>query len=241
MQTLKTILRNIKTYKWVFRSLPSTIYFNFHYLPFKQAILLLIWLYKPRLFKCRGSIELRVLGGGVKTGMIRLGVNRVSIYPNNGFKYENHGGHIVFDGGCCIGNNSSISVGDKASLIFGDCFDATTSLKIVAYNEIQFGSHNLIGWDCLFMDTDLHRLTNMNGTMSKGFGTIQIGNNNWFACNCVVTKNTKTPDYCSVSLGSHVHGDISKLGERILIGNERTVEVLKEGVFLDWSNNKIKY
>lgn len=221
------------------RNLSSTIYFNFHYLPLKQAIHLPIWLYKPHLVKCCGSVEINPMGG-VKSGMIRLGVNRVSIYPNNGIKYENHGGHIIFNGDCGIGNDSIISVGKGATLSFGSKFDATASLKIVAYNQINFGSKVLIGWNCLFMDTDLHSLTNVTGTMTRGLGMIQIGDNNWFACNCIVTKETVTPRYCCVSLGTHVHGDISNFGERIVIGNRKTVEVLKEGVFLDWNNNTIE-
>lgn len=52
----------IKSKAWVLRSIIPTIYFNFHYLPFKQAIKLPIFLYKPHLKLMKGTIT--ILGGG---------------------------------------------------------------------------------------------------------------------------------------------------------------------------------
>lgn len=57
------LLRKIKHGGWVLRYIIPTIYFNFHYLPFRQAILLPIWLRNPKLLKCEGSIRIVVWGG----------------------------------------------------------------------------------------------------------------------------------------------------------------------------------
>ena len=65
--------------RWILRSMPYTLYFNFHYLPFKQAIKLPILLYKPKLLKCKGRIRIE---GEVKIGMIQLGKYNVYLYPN---------------------------------------------------------------------------------------------------------------------------------------------------------------
>ena len=48
----------IKSKAWVLRSIIPTIYFNFHYLPFKQAIKLPIFLYKPHLKLMKGTITI---------------------------------------------------------------------------------------------------------------------------------------------------------------------------------------
>ena len=45
----------------ILRSILPTIYFNFHYLPFSQAIRLPILLYKPKLLKMKGNVK---IGGG---------------------------------------------------------------------------------------------------------------------------------------------------------------------------------
>lgn len=46
----------------ILRYLPQSIYFNFKYLPIRQAIHLPILLYRPKFKKLSGSIEIR---GGI--------------------------------------------------------------------------------------------------------------------------------------------------------------------------------
>lgn len=46
----------------ILRSLPKTIYFNFKYLPIRQALHLPIILYRPNLINLKGRIEIQ--GGG---------------------------------------------------------------------------------------------------------------------------------------------------------------------------------
>lgn len=89
------MLKKLWNKRWMFRSILYSLYFNFHYLPIKQAIKLPIILYKPKLLKCKGKIQIL---GNVKTGMIQLGKYTVSLYPNSGIVFENHGGSIIFNG-----------------------------------------------------------------------------------------------------------------------------------------------
>lgn len=56
------IFKKIKQKLWMLRSLPWSIYINFHYLPIRQAWHLPIMVYKARFLKLGGSIE--ILGGG---------------------------------------------------------------------------------------------------------------------------------------------------------------------------------
>ena len=65
-----------------------SLYFNFHYLPLRQAIKLPIVLFRPKLLKCKGEV---ILGSDIiKTGMIQLGEHLVSLYPQKGMVWENH-------------------------------------------------------------------------------------------------------------------------------------------------------
>ena len=104
-------IKKIFRYRYILYSL----YFNFRYLPFKQAIKLPIVLYKPHLLKCKGTIVINPIDGKITFGMIRLGFPGVSVYPNNGITWENHGGTIIFKGKCVIGNDSYLSFGEKTS------------------------------------------------------------------------------------------------------------------------------
>ena len=45
------------------RSILQSVYFNFHYLPFRQAVKLPILLYKPKLLELQGNVK---IGGGGK-------------------------------------------------------------------------------------------------------------------------------------------------------------------------------
>ena len=87
--------KKIRRYLQELRYIVPTLYFNFHYLPFRQAIRLPIVLYKPHLLKCKGTIRLEPEDGRIRHGMIRLGFHQVSLYPNNGFTWENLGGVIL--------------------------------------------------------------------------------------------------------------------------------------------------
>ena len=60
----------------------------------------------------------------------------MSIYPSRGIMIENRG-TIIFKGRCSIGNDSYVSVGKSGTIVFGDGFSASTSLKIACYDTIE--------------------------------------------------------------------------------------------------------
>ena len=88
--------------KRLLRNILKSVYFNFHYLPFKQAVHLPILLYKPKLRELKGTIRFDCK---VKFGMVFLGFPYAPIYPNSGIMFQNLGGTIVFKGSCNIGNS----------------------------------------------------------------------------------------------------------------------------------------
>lgn len=234
MNVIKKIWEN----RWVLRSLHKTIFFNFHYLPFKQAIRLPIWLYKPSFGKLKGSVSIDN-SQYLKPGMIRMGYFSVDLYANNGI-YFNNSGKIVFKGSALIGNNCYISNGSKSTTIFGNDFRATTSLKLSCYHYIEFGEHDRFGWDCLITDTDFHKLSRKDGTYTKGYNSIIIGKYNWFGNGCHILKGTKTPDYLTIQAGTWFTGKIN-IPEYSVVGNKRENIVLASDVWLDPQNEKIEF
>lgn len=233
------ILKRLWKDRWIFRSLPYTLYFNFHYLPFRHAILLPIWLFKPKLLKCGGKLKISNSYGKLKPGMITLGKDMVSIYPSNGITWENRG-TIIFGGHACIGNNSYISTGEDAVINIGEGFLATTSLKIVSYDSINIGRNCTIGWDCLIMDTDFHTITKIDNSHTKGFGPINIGNNIWIANGCKIYKNISLPDYIVVASNTILTQSHTNIPKYSVIGNKRSVDIISQGWF-NKDDNKINY
>lgn len=220
--------------KWILRSLVSSIFFNFYYLPLKQAIKLPILLYKPRFALLKGTITIL---GRVKTGMIILGRQTVGLYQNNGIYFQNEG-NIFFNGHAEIGNDSYIGVGPGSTVVFGKNFSATTTFRLTSFVGITFGDYTRIGWDCIAMDSDFHRLTRLDGTMTKGYGKIKIGNNNWIGNGCRIMKNTCTPDFCTISAGTWLNG-IVKAPPYSIVGAKREYTVLKTDIYLDPNNHMI--
>ncbi len=216
-----------------FRNIFESIYFNFHYLPTYQAIKLPILLYKPKFKKLKGKIFID--SPKLKYGMVKLGFEKVSIYPNSGITYENKGGTIIFKGNCCIGNNSFISIGESGNVSFGDEFESA-SIKIISYRSINFGYQTSIGWDSIVMDTNLHPLKRVNsGLKTKMSGPIDIGDYNWFGNRCTIMHSVKTPERCIFSLNSTVTSGIRF--ESYCIHGGFPIKVLFKGVYRDYKDN----
>ncbi|MGR2767999.1 acyltransferase [Photobacterium ganghwense] len=215
----------------IIKSLPWTIYVNFRYLPFEQAIRLPIILFSPRLVELKGRII--ISSKKIRFGMIQLGEHIVSIYPDNGITLENKGGVIDFSGTCVIGSNSYISVGDKGKLELGDDLVATSSLKIVCYHYVSVSSRTRFGWDCMLMDTGFHPLKHKeNGEfIGKAYGPIKLGTNNWFANGTLIMKNTVTAEYCTFGARSVLLKNYESSPYSLYAGSP--ARVVKVGVYRD--------
>ena len=175
----------------------------------------------------------------IKPGIIRLGEFKVNIYPNTGCMIDCRG-TIIFKGRCTIGNNSFISVGESGKLEFGKDFVCSSSLKLACYFSIKFGHHVLVGWDCLFMDTDFHALTRPDGSKTKGYDSIVVGDEVWFGCGCKVFKRTVVPNRCVVSANTVLTSKL-EIPEKSVIGNDNTICVKAQGMYRNYKDDKIMY
>lgn len=78
------IIRGLLRRRWILRSICKTIFFNFYYLPFRQAIYLPILLYKPKFLKLRGMITIINKSGGGKIWNGYIGSFYFSFIPEFG-------------------------------------------------------------------------------------------------------------------------------------------------------------
>lgn len=163
----------------------------------------------------------------------------VSIYPKNGVTIENRG-TIIFSGSCNIGNDSYLSIGNSGKVIFGDKFSATASFKLAAYIGISYGDKVSVGWNCMFIDSDFHRLTREDGRQVKGYGKINVGSNVWFGNNCIVMKNTIVPNFTTIAAGTMLSQRLD-IPEKTVVGNKRPVEELQTGIYRDFDDDGIVY
>ena len=96
----------------------KTIYFNFKYLPFNQAIKLPFLISNKVVLKSmQGSV---VIDGPIRRKMIKIGFRNVGIFD---YKYSRSiwqvSGQVIFKGNSVIGQGSKISISKQGKLLIG--------------------------------------------------------------------------------------------------------------------------
>lgn len=176
------------------RAILASIPFCLRHLPLRQAVKLPILVYKPKYVSQRGRFVIDC--PNVRFGMIRLGFLRCALYADSGISFKNDG-RIVFKGTCIIGNDSYIVCGRQGSIVFGDDFKNTGSLRITSQCGVTFGKSARLGWQTIIMDTNYHPLWDMEKKRFKrAFAPISIGDYNWIATQCYVMQGVVTPERC---------------------------------------------
>lgn len=219
--------------------LHKTILFNFKYFKIKTALRF------PVLFLSKSTVHLkgecRINSDGIHFGMITIGKNYKTNRPNHGvFINLKKGGILVFNGTANIGRNSSIEVGEKGILSLGDNLVMTYGALIYAYHYVCIGNNCRIGWDTVIMDTAFHALTFEDGSKTKGYAPVVIGNYVWIPSFCRVMAGAKVPDYIVFGSGSYISKDFSHIPPKsLLAGNPLTIK--KKNIYRDTTDDLIEY
>ncbi len=182
----------------------KTIFFNFKYLPIKQAIKLPILISrKVYLREVSGKI---LIIGPIRPGLIQLGYGNIGIFDNKKSRsIWEVSGTVIFKGRANIGHGSKISVGKNGELILGENFIITAESSLVASKKIEFGNNCLLSWDILIMDTDSHIIKDNTGSIINYPKQITIGDNVWIGCRCLILKGAQIPDNCVIGADSIVN------------------------------------
>ena len=218
----------LTTYFWY---LLPTIYFNFKFLPFKQAIFLPIMLYKPHFIKLKGKVIIK--SSRIRPGMIQMGKLVNTCNPNNGITFDLDG-PIIFNGYAVFANDSYIMIRNGGVLSLGNDIDCNCKIKCA--KSIEIGDETWIAYETMLTDSDWHALTDITtGKLLKKTSPIKIGKHNFISYKCIVTKGAVTPDnaiFMPLSLINKVYEE----GEYPLFGGN-PCELIDEGYYLDHKNN----
>jgi len=217
----------LKYFPWMLK----TVYFNFHYLPFKQAIKLPILLRKPHFIKLRGNVIIDA--PEVKFGMIIMGKLVNTCNPDSGTIFDLDG-TLIFKGTAVFANNSAIMIQDGGVITLGDHMDCAGQIKCA--KSVEFGNDCVLAYNSMVMDSDWHALTDVvTGKLVKKTAPVKIGNNNFISFNCLVTKGTQTPDFCTFTYNSHLCKKYDVEPYSLLGGNP--CKLLDEGYYYNRENN----
>ena len=204
----------------------KTLYFNFKYLPFHQAAKLPFFISRHvYLRQLKGKV---IIEGKIWRGMIEIGYENVGIFDNKRSRSVlEFLGTIIFKGGANIGHGSKISVGEEGQLIIGRNFQITAESSIVAHKRISIGDNCLFSWDVLLMDTDFHKIKDIDNKIINPAKEITIGSNVWIGSRCMIIKGTHIPANSIIASNTFLNKSLD--GEGNIFGGS-PVKILKSEV-----------
>ena len=186
-----------------------SIRFNFHYLPFRQAIRLPVLFEVIPTFLCMKGV-VRIENENIRPGIIRIGETFAPFYKRETFRWKNLG-TVVMKGKISFGHHTFISVGPDGYLEIGGKSTFSHDVKLICEHKIVFGDKSRVSWGCTFIDTDFHPLIDMvKNEPIQEKAPIIMGRGVWIGHDCIVAKGSKLAENTTVSSGSVVKGRFNK-------------------------------
>lgn len=216
------ILNKLK--KLIQISITKTLRFNFHYFGLGGILHPYILItHNVKIVKLGGNVEVKDRGiGAVRIGFFQVGTEdfrfRRAIWNNTG--------KIVFEGRAKIGSGTRIS--NNGEIIFGENFVVTSNSTFISHKRISFGKNCLVSWECLFMDTDFHKIyciANKDVEINPD-SPILIGSNVWVGCRTTVLKGTEVGAGNVIAAGSVLHGHY-RINHAVIDGNR----IIKDNIW----------
>lgn len=212
-----------------------TLYFNFVFFPFRQAIKFPLFVYGwPKLFSQFGKMECQ---GACGTGMIKLNISysqgpqyscgntELLIWGKIVFKANKKSDYFEIGSGC------KINVLQNAVFEFGANSKILNACNVTVYNRLTIGEVSRITHRSQILDSNYHYLADFNKKCVKHHSSpITIGSYCWICNNSTVTGGAIIPDRVIVSSNSLVTKDMSEISEGSVIGGI-PARLLKKGIY----------
>lgn len=218
------IIHNLWKVAWL-----KTLYFNYKYFSFKDAIKLPVLIYRHTdLYSTNGKIHITC---PIQTAMVKIGVPETYTLDmkNNRTKWKVDGsiivnGHITIERGCCIR-----LIGKDSVLHLGHNILFTGGSNVICNKEISIGDNCLISWDVLIMDTDFHHIMNPNGIIINPPAPIKIGRNTWIGCQSTILKGTSIADNNVIAANSTITHSFEE-SNSIIGGQGETLRIIRNNI-----------
>lgn len=206
----------------------KTIYFNYKYLPVKQAFKLpCLVCYNTSLSVMKGEI---IFNCKPKFGTLRFGFNGVGTidckYTRSIWEVR---GKLFINGKTNFGRGSKISIKEDAKLSIGANFSISGNSSIICCKDIFFGNDCLLSWDILILDSDFHSILDRNKRRLNLASPINIGNHVWIGCRSTILKGVRIPNDCVIAASSVLTKSFNT--DSVIIGGSGLQQrVLKENI-----------
>ena len=216
----------------------KTLFFNFYFLPFRQAIRLPILLpRKTTIWGWRhGRVEIR---GPIRTGMIDFSMHQLEQCSREARTFINlYRGSVVFNGACVFGRGATLNVAYGGHCVFGRNVQIGHHSRILCRKSIVFGNDIQCSWEVQIMDTDFHYIQDLTSrSVRNNLLPITIGDRVWIANRVSILKGSVIPNGCVVAIGSIVKRlSVGKVFPENCILAGIPAVCVKEGVEYVWDS-----
>ncbi len=238
MDTLKKIVRKLRTKIRFFRSVNwiKTYYFNYKMFPNDIAKKLPVYFYgKIKLSSLKGKV---IIDAPISKAMIGFGQAFEFPTTSKGTSELSLNGTLVFKGNIQIGKDVSILIAKDAYFEMGHFSCLGSSGLVVCKNKIVLKEYVRVGFQVQFIDTTIHQLIDMTTNKKMPLSApIFLDSYNWVGNRTTIMKNTKTSANCIIASNSLINKDYTKFGNNILIGGI-PAKLLKENISRDWEGEQ---
>lgn len=175
-----------------------TLWFNFRFLPFKQAIHLpiLVW-GMPKIISLNPNFEIILNYKKIKRGLVKI--NQTGEYPSHSGGHTEFvlcGKSIIFKGTAFIGCGTRIVSYLNSTIIIGNHVVISQQNTIVSCEKLILEDCVRIGSKVQIMDSSMHFVYHSDERKVKKLSSpVIIGHNTWIANGASVYKGTILPPY----------------------------------------------
>lgn len=188
----------------------KSLWFNFRYLPFKDAINLPFVLsrYVKIEYCYKGFCEF--VDGGGKSG-IRIGLGDRNVNYDKPSILNIRGKLIIKGRGFHLFSQGlELVIKQGAVMEVGDEFGVSDSARITVAKSLIIGDYNMWSYDNVIMDTDSHSIEDMDGNLLNPNQGVKFGNHVWLGCRNIVLKGTEIADGVVIASGSVINKSITE-------------------------------
>lgn len=217
-----------------------TIWFNYKYLPVKQAQKLPFRFYKAAYASISKGSKIIVDDDYIKNGgRIHIGLHTLD------FEYQCEKTHLnIYNGILVIHGLLDLRRGCifdiKGSAEFGNDIVFGPRCRVRIHNSLTIGSHVRIAHETQIFDSNFHYMENIN---APGFypisKPIKIGSHCWIGNRSTFNPGAIIPEYTTVASNSLVNKNFETLNPYSIIGG-MPAKFLKEGYTRVWDTNREK-
>lgn len=197
-----------------------SIWFNFRYLPLKQAIKIPLLINTCVYIRKLKKGQIILLSEQMHFAMSKIGFHKVPALDEKRVHTiinVSGKGKIYIKEDIHIGKGAIIHC-ENGILTLGSNFAISGSTSIICYKSITIGDNVQFSWDTLVIDSDTHSIYAVDGTNINEDRDIYIGNNVWIGCKNTILKGTTINSNCVIGAGSLLCKNY-KEGQTIIAGN----------------------